>query len=104
MPVRRSSTSLRKLLLGSSYRSRLPVKPSSSNRYAFSTSTAVSDFRDVLQAAAGHQPLARGGAHGVELLEIRRGIERRAFELGDHQRRRRQVAIGARRQPREFAE
>ena len=43
MPVRRSRTSLRKLLLGSSYRSRLPVKPCSSKRYAFSTSTADSE-------------------------------------------------------------
>src|SRR5688572_4293604 len=39
MPVRRSSTSFRQLLRGSSYFSRFPVKPSSPNRYSLSALT-----------------------------------------------------------------
>jgi hypothetical protein len=42
MPVRRSSTSFRQLLRGSSYFSRLPTKRSSSNKYAFNARTRES--------------------------------------------------------------
>ena len=57
---------------------------------------------EILQAVARHEAFARSRPHRIELLEIRRRIERRAFELRDHQRRRCQVVIGACRQLREF--
>jgi hypothetical protein len=39
----------------------------------------------VLQAAACDQPFVRSSAHRVEFLEIRGGIERRAFQPRNHQ-------------------
>ena len=88
MPVRRSSTSLRQLLRGSSYLSRLPTKLQLSNRYSLSA-LMHGQRRGVAGRCDVALRCARRAASPIasSLREVRLGVEPRILDARDDERR-----------------